>query len=109
MSRLILCQYCQRKIESRDDLVTSLMIFTLAPFHAACYTRALKGWHTIVLSNDPVHSVSGNIMVAVSLLMAIIVLITREIPGAFLLVALLFPAVRLYSWLAYERHLEADL
>lgn len=48
-------------------------------------------------------------MVAVSLLMVAIVLITREIPGAFLLVALLFPAVRLYSWLAYERHLEADL
>ncbi len=62
-----------------------------------------------MLSNSPVNSVSGNIMVAVSLLMVAIVLITREIPGAFLLVALLFPAVRLYSWLAYERHLEADL
>ena len=105
MDSLILCRHCGRRIRRSDDLVTTLVLFGISPFHSACYSKALRGWETLWVSNEPVNGVSGTVVAGLSLVLSLVVLIGPFSLFLFLLL-LVPPAMRLYSWLAFERPLQ---
>lgn len=101
----IICHHCSRFIEDRHDLVTAWVLFSVVPYHARCYSQALKGLQSVVVGNSPINGIMGTVVAALALIMALIVL-TFFPPGRWMgLVMLLVPAIRLYSWLSLEQHI----
>ncbi len=113
MNRYILCQHCGGRINSADNLVTAFVIFSVVPYHRRCYSHALQGCQAVVVSNRPVNSVMGTAGAALGLALAIAIFLgispfqggMRLALGAAVMAA---PIARIYSYLAYERHLDPD-
>ncbi|MGM9987915.1 MAG: hypothetical protein ACI35O_11900 [Bacillaceae bacterium] len=104
---VIMCERCGRLIELRSDLVTSTLVFDVAPYHEDFYAKDLKGTKTLFLSNAPINGAMCNIVTVVAILVTIILFGLGE--GPYKLAAL-FPLIQVvyrgYSYFKYERHLE---
>ena len=104
--KLIICQHCQRAIKDQDDLVTAWVLFSVAPYHSACYSRALKGFESMIVGNNPINGCMGTSVAVFAISVALVTLFAFP-PGRWLGLILLIPgALRAYSWLAFERHLD---
>ncbi|MGG1572079.1 hypothetical protein [Fictibacillus sp. NRS-1165] len=108
VSKTIICDKCSQEIMIKDDLVTVTMFFEVIPYHEGCYASDLKGTGSFFINSRPLNGLSGTISTVISILFGLWVFFYTE--GSFRLIALFFfiPILyRLYSYLAYERHLEA--
>lgn len=107
MSKEIYCDFCQKQIKVRDDLITSTMVLEAVPFHERCYGSNIKGARTLFLSNEPINGLAGNVTAVISLILAVLWPIFAEgvMKWAFLL-ALVPVGYRIYSYVKFERHLE---
>lgn len=105
--KLITCQHCNGKIYSKDQLVTAFVLLSVISFHVECYSRALKSWAGILVSNEPINSFSGTATAAVTLMLSLYFLLGRPFQGSIIIsLMLLIPsAVRFYSWISFERYL----
>ncbi len=104
MDRYVICAHCNRRITSREDLVTALMLFSLVPYHAGCYARALRGCQTAVLGNEPVNGLGFTIGAGVSALLSIWVFFS--VGPMFALLFWIPVTLRLYSYYTIESRLD---
>ena len=123
MQKEILCFFCKRPITSKDDLVTAY--YTLPfffrpplPYHSACYAEGLKTWKIMFLQRTPINSIGYTALAIASFIigvgglifLSVMLIINPEKYLNILFVALvlivltsIFPMVRLYSYLKYEK------
>ncbi len=104
MDRYVICAHCNRRITSREDLVTALMLFSLVPYHAGCYARALRGCQTAVLGNEPVNGLGFTIGAGVSVLLSVWVFFS--VGPMFALLFWIPVTLRLYSYYTIESRLD---
>lgn len=123
-NKKILCHKCNEAVTSRNDLITAMYVFTLKPYHAACYSKRLTTLRTFLLNNYPMNSFSGTLAAYLIPIAGIlwIFALTRImegfifIPFVFLnffipfllfgIIASLLPSfIRLYSYYVYEKPL----
>ncbi len=104
--KLICCQHCGRRIQSRDDLITTLYLWSVVPYHTRCFSHALKGCQAVIVGNHPINSTLSGVMSGLSLLLAPLAVLASDIPSIAGIILLAVPGMRLYSWLAYGRHLD---
>ena len=104
MYRMLICAHCGRRITSRENLVTALMLFSIVPYHGACYAKALRGCQSVVLGNEPINGIGFTVGAA----FAGVASIWAGFAVSWIMgVLFLLPAgIRLYSWFALERQLE---
>lgn len=106
MAKAIICEHCSEEITNKHDLVTASYIIFVAPYHADCYARGLKGFKTFILGNYPLNGTSGNFSAVMSFI-AMLMLLTM-LPDIAKILAI-FPAIpvlaRLLAYILYERHL----
>ncbi|MCK6256290.1 hypothetical protein LCY76_06735 [Fictibacillus sp. KIGAM418] len=108
MSKTIICDRCTKEITLKDDLVTVTMFFEVIPYHEECYAHDLKGTISFFLNNRSLNGLSGNISMVISILFGLWLVFFTEGSLRFVSLLVLIPIIyRLYSYLAYERHLEA--
>ncbi|OZM56340.1 hypothetical protein CIB95_13075 [Lottiidibacillus patelloidae] len=107
--REIYCEQCVGLIKIREDLVVASFLYYVLPYHEHCYAKALKGFKTPFLSNQPINGKMANLVsvlvfftsLFIILFMSDIILkITAAIMGVYTI------GFRLISWFLYERHLE---
>jgi hypothetical protein len=107
MSKEIYCDFCQKQIKVRDDLITAAIMFEVAPFHESCYGTSIKGARTLFISNEPINGFSGSAFTVFSMIIAILWAVFTEGPMRWLSILALIPVgYRLYSYIRYERRLE---
>lgn len=107
MSKTIYCDKCAKEIKVRDDLVTSTLIFDVVPYHEDCYAKDLKGAKTIFLDNQPLNGLSGNLVIFISMILAIVWFLITKNPLKWLsLIAIIPIGYRFCSYFFYERHIE---
>lgn len=102
MSKCIVCQSCGGDIANQVDLVTIFSIKGILPYHLNCFAKTQMGW------NPPGTPINGlaTIWGSVFLLMLGVVVFLYTRAWIFWVIALILPALRLSSWLMYERHLQ---
>ncbi|WLD94612.1 hypothetical protein [Alkalihalobacillus sp. AL-G] len=107
MAKPVYCDKCHGEINNREDLVTATMFVSVVPYHESCYSKDLKGAKTFFLANQPINGFSGNFGVVVAALFGFGLLVFAEGGTRFTSVIFLLAVFyRLYSYIAYERHLE---
>ncbi|MBO8172527.1 MAG: hypothetical protein H0Z33_11660 [Bacillaceae bacterium] len=100
----VYCDECGGEIHNRDELVVAQFFLNVVPYHDRCFSQALKGCQTAFVANTPINGVSGTTSAVFLLLVAVVLFFIPE----YRMVALILfiqPALRLYSWLKYERNL----
>lgn len=107
MSKKVLCEACGEPIDNEEDLVTATVILEVYPFHSRCYAIDLKGAKTIILDNKPLNGFASNFKVISITIIAILwaIFADESIKWASL-AALPLIIYRLYSYVAFERHLK---
>ncbi len=107
MTKTIHCEKCLKEIRIRGDLVTAISFFEVIPYHEDCYARDLKGAKTLILSNQPINSISGNFISLMAIAILIVSLFVREETMWFISIISIIPIVyRAYSFFVFERYLE---
>lgn len=104
--RKVICERCAGEIESKEDLVTTLSLFTICAYHNECYANEIKGMRSLFVSNVPIngtYSTFGTILLTILLLGVVLFL---ELTPWVILLSLFFIGTRLYSYLAIERVVE---
>ncbi|MBU5593644.1 hypothetical protein KQI76_00535 [Amphibacillus sp. MSJ-3] len=102
MCKKVICEKCNGRIETIEDLVTDVIVLSVKPYHEKCYMRDLKGGPGFFLSGRPLNGWAGNIGFIVAILIAMISLVSYK-KLAFLFFFSLIPiAYRLYSYFVYE-------
>ncbi|MCY0901602.1 MAG: hypothetical protein OWU32_05365 [Firmicutes bacterium] len=101
----VLCDRCLEPIESRADLVSTLVRLRPIAFHNACFVDALKDRSRRGMSAYPINSVSTNVSVALGCIVCLIGFAITHV-WLFLIAAMVGPAIRAWSWWLFERHLD---
>ncbi|KLU61575.1 hypothetical protein CEB3_c20070 [Peptococcaceae bacterium CEB3] len=106
MKRPIYCEKCYDEIEYCSELVVVFRFLKICAYHDKCYADEMKGLNGMVTSNTSLNSLTANVIVGMYFFLCIFfAIISRRwigVPIAFIL-----PCIRMYSWLAIERHLKA--
>ncbi|WP_078546448.1 hypothetical protein [Litchfieldia alkalitelluris] len=102
----IFCEKCSMEIKQKDNLVVTTYFFSLACYHDSCYSKSLKGFHTLFVGNEPINGPYSTFLSVIAVIAALVLLIIGEFFSVIAIVLLLNPAIRLYSWLTIERFLE---
>lgn len=102
----VYCEKCGKEIKFRGDLVTTTIMLEVVPYHEDCFAKDLKGLRTLVVSNEPINGVPGNITTVIATVVGIGAIVFLEGPMKFagLLLFLIF-AYRVYSYVRFERRL----
>lgn len=100
---LVICEKCSDVIESKDELITTTLIFAVVPYHERCFANDLKGAKLFFLDNYPLNGFSGNFFFILSIIIGLLLLIFTENKW-FSALALIPIAYRMYSYFFYERH-----
>lgn len=104
--RPVICRYCYKKIETKDQLVTAFRWVTIKPFHYLCYQEIQQETDIFWLSWKPLNGWEGNLT---SLLLTVLAgwLIWSEtggMAGNIAGVVALYPvALRIFSYYLFER------
>jgi antibiotic biosynthesis monooxygenase (ABM) superfamily enzyme len=107
----ILCDECNRPIESRNNLVVVWRFFTIRPFHEGCYAKSLKTARSLILGNYPINGFEGTLAAVLgpilgSIALAVSANLGRTGLGIIYFLLFLLPLItRLYSWWKYESRL----
>ena len=103
----VYCSRCGGVILHREELVTTMVLFKVEPYHEACYARELKELQGAFVSNQPVNGLLGNLTVAVFLFFGLVFALFLQAAGPIRWYALplfFIPlCIRLYSWYRYEQ------
>ncbi|MBS3131473.1 hypothetical protein J4212_03520 [Candidatus Woesearchaeota archaeon] len=118
----VLCTSCNKPIDTKDELITSLYLFKIRPYHASCYSKNLKSIKTLLLNNHPINSIGTTIYAAFASVMGLVfvsIAISALIGGdenpalwvvagilitSFLIVLPWF--IRLYSYYKFEKRVK---
>jgi hypothetical protein len=106
--RHILCKYCYKEVENRDQLVTASNWFRIKPFHYVCFQEIEKETKMVWNSWTPVNGISGNISFMLLSALSVWMLTTHTFgyAGDMLGVIALYPvALRLLSLFFIEMHI----
>ncbi|GAA0362941.1 hypothetical protein [Bacillus horti] len=103
--KLILCEKCSGKIASNDDLVTSIVPFTIVPYHERCFSREMKSLYSVFIS-WPINGIQGNVGTVLIVLIVVVSLFINDVSWYYSALLTLPILIRLSSWVIYERHLE---
>ncbi|GGM25957.1 hypothetical protein GCM10011351_09490 [Paraliobacillus quinghaiensis] len=102
----VICPYCQKPIEKRDQLVTVSNMFRIRPYHYVCYQTVERETRTIWSFWTPVNGVAGNIRFVFLLGIAIWFLTTDSLGmGGELVGVIAFYNVMIHltAYFLYER------
>lgn len=107
MKKIIYCEECSGVIDNKEDLVTAQLRQDVFPYHEECYARGLKGAKALYLRNKPINGFSGNFTALMFFMLGLGFLIfgVGDIKY-FSLLTLISLAIRLYSYIMFERHLD---
>lgn len=92
------------EIESKEDLVVSTQIYHFVAYHNSCYSKTIKGFNTIFVSNVPINGTYGTFAAIVSAFIALVLLFFEPLRWYSLLFSIV-PLARLYAWYKFERFL----
>jgi hypothetical protein len=107
LSKEIYCDFCQKQIRIRDDLITATLMHEVVPYHEKCYAGNIKGAKTLFISNEPINGFAGTAFAVFSLILALLWALFAEGPMKLVsLIALVPVGYRVYSYIRYERHVE---
>ncbi|WP_409252718.1 hypothetical protein V1502_01980 [Bacillus sp. SCS-153A] len=107
MSKEIYCDFCQKQIKVRDDLITATLMYEVVPYHERCYASNIKGAKTLFISNEPINGFAATFYIVLTVILAIIWAIFAESSMKAASLLMLIPVgYRIYSYIRYERHLE---
>ncbi|MEH7452566.1 hypothetical protein [Gottfriedia acidiceleris] len=107
MTKSIHCDKCLKEIRIREDLVASVVFFTVVPYHEDCYAKDLKGAKTLFLNNQPINGFSGNFITLLALFVIIALFFIKDETMTYVRVISTIPIIyRVYSYIALERYLE---
>lgn len=107
--REVYCEACNREIKHREEAVITSVFFSLVCYHDSCFSKSLKGWNTLFVSNSPINGTWGTFSAIASFIAALIFLIFNPLGSYSLIGIVLFvlPIYRILAWFMYERYLEA--
>ncbi|MBU0903979.1 MAG: hypothetical protein KKF57_02245, partial [Firmicutes bacterium] len=106
LNKGVYCEKCGKEIKFQGDLVTTTIMFEVVPYHEDCYAKDLKGLRTLVVSNEPINGVAGNITTVIATLVGIGGIVFLEGPMRFAgLLLFLILGYRLYSYIRFEKRL----
>lgn len=106
MRKTVKCARCKEEIEHREDLVASLIIFFLLPFHEHCYAKELKKYIWIRLPSIPINGNAWTANAFFGGLFGILMLLFAEGDMKWFGLLLIYPTIfRTLSYVLYERHL----
>ncbi|MFD1019765.1 hypothetical protein [Thalassobacillus hwangdonensis] len=107
MQRPVYCDKCLKEIEYRDDLVTVLILWVVAPYHGDCYVREMKGARGFFLGDHPLNSFSGNVLFWMAIVATILFAIFGDGLAKYAgLLAVVPVSYRAFSYFVYERQLQ---
>lgn len=112
----IVCKYCNKKINNRDELVTASILFNVKPFHYACFQKVTRETVISWTAWKPLNTATGVISMVIMLVLSIILLGTdlladrttyKDIDiGNIIGIIALYPlALRIVSFVLYESRL----
>ncbi len=102
----IICRYCGKPIEKRDQLVTASHWLRVRAYHYVCFEEVEKESSTIYNSWTPLNGPAGNITAAIMAMLAVWLLLTGTWGVAGSLIGLLASyrvLLRLTAFLLFER------
>jgi len=103
----ITCTVCHRAIRERDDLVTTMVMLRVLPFHDRCYHRELEHLQAMSVSSQPINGWFGNLTAVLFLVLGLALLLVAVPLGEWrwwLSPLFTLPlALRMYSYLTIER------
>ena len=106
MTKGVYCEKCEREIKFTGDLVTTIFMFQVVPYHEDCYAKDLKGMRGFFVSNNPINGISGNISAVLSIIIGIFAVLFLDGFTKFLgLLSLVSVGYRLYSYIRFEKRL----
>ncbi|WP_188207852.1 hypothetical protein [Alkalibacillus aidingensis] len=105
--RKVYCQKCRKQIESRKELYTMQIFFSIGAFCGSCYIEKIKSVSSLVVSNTPLNGRYANFLTLMTLVGLIMVYFAEvayiKIP--LIVVLSLVLLMRAYSFIRFERHL----
>lgn len=104
--REVYCEACNREIKSRHELVITTIFFSLVCYHDACFSKSIKGFKTLFVSNSPINGVAGTTYSIFLFLVAVLFFIFSPIYNILAILMLIVPTYRVLAWFMYERYLE---
>jgi len=102
----VICDKCNGVIDSREDLVTDIVVLSVTPYHEDCYVRDLKRGRGFFLSGQALNGWAGNFGFLLAVIIAIISLIFYDELAILFFFSLIPIAYRLYSYFIYEHPLK---
>lgn len=102
--KLILCEKCAGRIQSRDDLITTLAPIRLVAYHNRCFAEEIKGFQGFFMDHSPVNGTLSTIGAVIFAIVVLLSFLFDWLPWYGHVFLSLFCAVRLASWISYERH-----
>lgn len=75
----LICPYCKKPIEKRDQLVTVSNLFRIRPYHYVCYQKVEQETKTIWSFWTPLNGMVGNIRFIILLSLALWFLLTDSL------------------------------
>ncbi|SDM78008.1 hypothetical protein [Sediminibacillus halophilus] len=106
----IICHYCGKPIEKRDQLVTASNWLRVRPYHYVCFEEVEKESSTIYNSWTPLNGPAGNITAAIMAVLAGWLLLTDTwgLAGSLIgFLALYRVLIRLAALIGFERKVPA--
>lgn len=106
--KLIICPYCKKPIEKRDQLVTVSNMFRIRPYHYVCYQKVELEVKAIWSLWTPLNGISGTVRFIILLGIAIWLLTTNKfgLGGQLLgLFSMYNVIVHITAYLLYDRRL----
>ncbi|QOR65023.1 hypothetical protein IM538_14375 [Cytobacillus suaedae] len=102
----VYCEACNREIKSKQELVVTTSFFSLVCYHNACFSKSIKGFKSLFVSNSPINGIAGTTYAIFLFLVAILFFIFSPIYNILAILLLVVPLYRVLGWFMYERHLE---
>ncbi|WP_079709059.1 hypothetical protein [Paraliobacillus ryukyuensis] len=89
----VICKYCHKPIEKRDQLVTLSNYLQIRPYHYVCYQKVEENTKTVWKLTTPLNGITANIRFVLLLLIAGWFLFTETYGAAGIVIAI----ISLYS------------
>ncbi|MEQ6376910.1 hypothetical protein RZN22_06310 [Bacillaceae bacterium S4-13-58] len=74
MKKDVVCKYCNKKINNRDELVTASALFKVQPFHYVCFQKVTKETTISWTAWKPLNTVTGVISMVLMIVLSVILL-----------------------------------
>lgn len=104
--RAVICPYCHKPIEKRDQLISVTNLFRIRPYHYVCYQKVEQETKTIWNFWTPLNGLVGNIRLVILASLALWFLITNSLGlGGQLIgvIALYNVMIHITAFFLYER------